>query len=74
MTSSQQKMAKSFEDALAGRYRIKASPSVIDVEIQSAAEKQQRIMLAARAAMQHMPSNLQPALERILLRSALAPN
>ena len=74
LTSSQQKMAKSYEDVTAGCYKIKAAPSVVDVELQSAADKQQRIIAAVTASMQQVPSQLQQALERILLRSTVASN
>lgn len=71
LTSSQQKVAKSYEDVAAGRYKIKAAQSVVDVELQAAADQQQQIVMSVRASMQHMPE-LQPALERILLRSLAA--
>lgn len=71
LTSSQQKVAKCYEDVSAGRYRMKASPSVVDMELQAAADKQQHIVMSVKAGMQQMPE-LQPALERILLRSSAA--
>lgn len=70
-TSSQQKVAKRYEDVAAGRYKIKAAASVLDVELQAAADKQQQIVMSVRASMQQVPE-LQPALERILLRASAA--
>ena len=49
LTSSQQKVAKCYEDVSAGRYRIKASPSVVDMELQAAADKQQQIIMSVKA-------------------------
>lgn len=42
--SSQQMVAKSCEDGAAGRKKTKASPSVVDTELQAAADKQQTVM------------------------------
>ena len=70
-TSSQQKVAKRYEDVAAGRYKIKAAASVLDIELQTAADKQQQIVMSVRASMQQVPE-LQPALERILLRASAA--
>ncbi|KAA6423115.1 MAG: hypothetical protein FRX49_07102 [Trebouxia sp. A1-2] len=68
MTSGQQKMAKCYEDAGAGRYKSRASPSVVDSELRIASDKQQKIVAALTASMEQSP-DLRPALERILLRA-----
>ncbi|DBA91706.1 TPA: hypothetical protein ACH3X1_003305 [Trebouxia sp. C0004] len=68
MTSVQQKMAKCYEDAGAGRYRSRASPSVVDAELRAASDKQQKIVAALTASMEQSP-DLRPVLERILLRA-----
>jgi len=68
MTSGQQKMAKCYEDAGAGRYKSRASPSVVDAELRAASDKQQKIVAALTASMEQSP-DLQPVLERILLRA-----
>lgn len=69
MTSGQQKIAKCYEDVEAGRYRSRASPSVVDAELRAAKHKQQKIMASITASMEQSP-DLRPALERILIRSA----
>jgi hypothetical protein len=67
MTSGQQKMAKCYEDAGAGRYKSRASP-VVDAELRAASDKQQKIVAALTASMEQSP-DLRPVLERILLRA-----
>ena len=68
MTSGQQKMAKCYEDAGAGRYKSRASPSVVDAELRAASDKQQKIVAALTASMEQSP-DLHSVLERILLRA-----
>ena len=69
LTSGQQQIAKCFEDAVAGRYRNRVSPAVVDAELRAAREQQQQLVAAITSNMSLSPE-LQPALERILGRSA----
>lgn len=73
MTSGQQKLAKSYEDIDAGRYRNRVSPSVVDAELRAAKDKQKSIFAAITASIDMSP-DLQPVLERILLRSVAVPS
>ena len=68
ITSGQQRIAKLYEDVEAGRYRSRASPSAVDAELITAREKQQKIVAALTASMEQSP-DLQPVLERVLLRA-----
>ena len=72
ITSGQQKIAKCYEDVEAGRYRNRASPAAVDAELRAAKDKQRKIVAALTASMEQLP-HLQPALERILIRSAALP-
>ncbi|KAL3137705.1 hypothetical protein ABBQ38_004975 [Trebouxia sp. C0009 RCD-2024] len=73
MTSGQQKVAKCYEDIDAGRYRNRASPSVVDAELRAAKDKQQNIVAAVTASIGMFPE-LRPVLERILIRSETVSN
>lgn len=68
-TSGQQQIAKCFEEAAAGRYRSRVSPAAVDAELRAARDKQQQIVAAIANSINQSPQ-LQPALERILSRSA----
>ena len=69
LTSGQQQIAKSLEDAVAGRYRNRVSPAVVDAELRAARDQQLQLVAAITSSMSLSPE-LQPALERILGRSA----
>ena len=68
ITSGQQRIAKLYEDVEAGRYRSRTSPSAVDAELIAARDKQQKIVAALTASMEQSP-DLQPLLERVLLRA-----
>lgn len=68
ITSGRQRTAKLYEDVEAGRYRSRASPSVVDAELDAARDKQQKIVAALTASMEQSP-DLQAVLERVLLRA-----